>query len=721
MRARFPILLILASLAGCSPLAFAQTPALGTEFGVNSYTTAGQQRAAVASRPNGEFVVTWQSMGQDGSGYGIVARRLAPAGGGLPGEFPVNTYTTDYQYLPAIASDDTGAFVIAWASDGDGSYTGIRARRFGSLANPLGDDFQVNTYTTDLQTFPRVATNGNGFVVVWQSNPGLGSSNPGQDGDGSGIFGQRYDSTGTPAGGEFQVNVYTTGNQVSPAVAMDSTGAFVVVWAGLGAQDPLASDVFARRYDADGSPVGGEIPVNVYTTGYQSDPDIAMDATGEFVVVWHSYDPAGATADIVGRRFSADATPMTPDFPINAYTTGQQRLGRIGMAADGSFIVTWEDWFQIDEIDVFARRFEANGKPRGSDFLVNAYTTGLQYTPVVAVNDLGALICWTSDFQDGSGQGVFARDAGFPSAKPMAVDARASSGTSNVNGVLETGETVAVDPAWKNTSGGPLPLSGGATNFTGPGGPTYMLDDSSTGYGVIAAGATADCFTSTGNCLEVTVSGVRPAPHWDATFEEILSTAATKTWTLHVGESFPDVPTTQGFYAFIENLFHNRITGGCGGGNYCPDTAVTRGQIAVFLLKAEHGADFVPPPCTGVFPDVPCPSLFADWIEQLAAEGITGGCGNGNYCPDNPVTRAQMAVFLLKAEHGSTYTPPACMGTFGDVPCPSQFADWIEQLAAEGITGGCGGGNYCPDNPNTRGQMAVFLVKTFGLQLYGAD
>ena len=78
-----------------------------------------------------------------------------------------------------------------------------------------------------------------------------------------------------------------------------------------------------------------------------------------------------------------------------------------------------------------------------------------------------------------------------------------------------------------------------------------------------------------------------------------------------------------------------------------------------------------------------------------------------------------MAVFPLKAEHGSSYAPPACAGIFGDVPSPSAFADWIEQLAAEQITGGCGSGNYCPTNPNTRGQMAVFLVKTFGLLLYG--
>jgi hypothetical protein len=215
------------------------------------------------------------------------------------------------------------------------------------------------------------------------------------------------------------------------------------------------------------------------------------------------------------------------------------------------------------------------------------------------------------------------------------------------------------------------------------------------------------------------VSGARPAPHWDAMFTEALSDGFTKTWTLHVGESFADAPTSLNFYPFIENIFHNGITGGCGAPGYCPGTSVNRGQMAVFLLKAKHGSLYVPPPCTGIFPDVSCGSPFAPWIEQLFHEGITGGCGGGNYCPNNPVTRQQMAVFLLKSEHGSTYVPPTCHGIFGDVACPSTFADWIEQLFAESVTGGCGGGNYCPTNPNTRGQMAVFLVKTFGLQLYG--
>ena len=179
---------------------------------------------------------------------------------------------------------------------------------------------------------------------------------------------------------------------------------------------------------------------------------------------------------------------------------------------------------------------------------------------------------------------------------------------------------------------------------------------------------------------------------------------------------FLDVPPSHPFHDFVTAVVSNGIAAGTGGGLYGAEAATLRQQMAVFLVKAKHGLCFTPAGCAGVFGDVPCSSPFAPWIEQLAAEGITGGCGGGNYCPDNPVTREQMAVFLLKAEHGPTYVPPPCTGSFGDVACPSLFADWIEQLAAESITSGCGGGNYCPGDANTRGQMAVFLTRTFNLQ-----
>ena len=118
------------------------------------------------------------------------------------------------------------------------------------------------------------------------------------------------------------------------------------------------------------------------------------------------------------------------------------------------------------------------------------------------------------------------------------------------------------------------------------------------------------------------------------------------------------------------------------------------------------------------FSDVPPNHPFWTWIEALFAAGITGGCGGGNYCPDDPVTRGQMAVFLLRGIHGAGFAPPAATGTmFTDVPASQPLAKWIEQLAREGITGGCGGGNYCPDDPVTRGQMAVFLVRAFNLPM----
>ncbi len=176
---------------------------------------------------------------------------------------------------------------------------------------------------------------------------------------------------------------------------------------------------------------------------------------------------------------------------------------------------------------------------------------------------------------------------------------------------------------------------------------------------------------------------------------------------------FLDVPNSNSFYNDVIKLVANQITVGVGGGLYGVAQNIKRQSMAVFILKAEHGICYTPPPCSGVFGDVPCPSTFAPWIEAMAAEGITGGCGGGNFCPDNPVRRDQMAVFLLKGKHGATYVPPPCAGIFTDVACPSQFANWIEEMKTEGITSGCGGTNYCPSANNTRGQMATFISKTF--------
>ena len=230
-------------------------------------------------------------------------------------------------------------------------------------------------------------------------------------------------------------------------------------------------------------------------------------------------------------------------------------------------------------------------------------------------------------------------------------------------------------------------------------------------------GLTGGAITGGQGTSQITFDAGPPGTTMLGSVTETAAGCSSPVATATIQVDFLDVPPADPFHAFVISVARAGITAGCGGGNYCRNSPVTRAQMAVFLLKAEHGSSYNPPPCQSLFSDVPCPSTFANWIEQLAAEGITGGCAAGMYCPNDPVTRQQMAVFLLKTEHGSAYTPPACQSVFGDVACPSLFANWIEQLYAENITGGCSTSPllYCPTNPNTRGQMAVFLVKTFNL------
>ncbi len=183
--------------------------------------------------------------------------------------------------------------------------------------------------------------------------------------------------------------------------------------------------------------------------------------------------------------------------------------------------------------------------------------------------------------------------------------------------------------------------------------------------------------------------------------------------------TFADVPPSHWAWPFVEALAAAGVSSGCGNGNFCPGAQVNRAQMAVFLVSAVHGPGFTPPPATGTrFTDVPADAFAAAHIEQLAADGVTSGCAANppRYCPDAKVSRAQMAVFLLVAKHGAGYTPPDGTGTiFSDVGPGHWAVDWIEQLAAEGITGGCGGGRFCPDGLITRAEMAVFLTAAFEL------
>jgi hypothetical protein len=210
----------------------------------------------------------------------------------------------------------------------------------------------------------------------------------------------------------------------------------------------------------------------------------------------------------------------------------------------------------------------------------------------------------------------------------------------------------------------------------------------------------------------------------DGTWWSFTTTAASAcTWPPYTPSETPtfgDVPIDVGHWSWVERLANSTITAGCGAGNYCPFSEVNRAQIAIFLLRGKHCGSSYTPPTVGdstSFNDVPLNATYAPWVKQLAAEGITTGCGVGNFCPLQVVNRAQMAIFLLRARHGATYSPPAVGDNtgFGDVPLDATYAAWVKQLAAEGITAGCGGSNFCPLQNVNRAQMATFLVRAFGL------
>ena len=184
---------------------------------------------------------------------------------------------------------------------------------------------------------------------------------------------------------------------------------------------------------------------------------------------------------------------------------------------------------------------------------------------------------------------------------------------------------------------------------------------------------------------------------------------------------FVDVPPTHPFWQYIEAFSEAGITSGCSTSPmlYCPDGTVTRGQMAVFIERALGNFSPTPSP-SGMFDDVPAGDPFKSFIEEFYNSGVTSGCSTSPlmYCPNAAVTRGQMAVFIERAL-GNFSPTPSPSGMFSDVLPGHPFKPFIEQFYNDGITTGCSTSPlmYCPDNPVTRGQMAVFIVRAFGIPL----
>jgi hypothetical protein len=387
---------------------------LAAAFQVNSAPTTGQQVAspgppqqgtpeAVAAAANGNFVVLWSSNSPGTVGWDVYARLFNAAGAPLGAPFLVNTYTTNDQNNATVAMNAAGNFVIAWQSNNeDGSGWGIYAQRYNAAGVPQGGEFFVCSFTQYRQEYPSVAMDNAGdFVITWSSQN--------QDGNGWGIFAQRFSAAGVAQGAEFQVNTYTQNDQIYSSVAMDAAGDFVITWQSNN-EDGSGWGIYAQRYNAAGVPQGGEFFVCSFTQYQQEYPSVAMDSAGDFVITWSSQNQDGSGWGIFAQLYNAAGVPQGSEFQVNTYTQNDQEYSAVAFDPAGNFLITWSSHGEAgSNWGVYGQSYSAAGAPLGGEFLIN-YVNGTDNEfPSVASGSAGTyVVAWDGIGGPPTSQGVFA-------------------------------------------------------------------------------------------------------------------------------------------------------------------------------------------------------------------------------------------------------------------------------------------------------------------------
>lgn len=379
------------------------------EFRVNGTTVPAQfvdgagGGGAVAPLTDGGYLVAWTSVGQDDSGSGVYARRYAADGSAGLGEARVNGTTAGDQTYGDAAGLADGGYVVTWTSAAqDGSGGGVYAQRYAADGRALGSEFQVNTTLAGDQRYSDAAAlDDGGYLVSWTAS--------GQDGSGDGVYAQRYAADGSALGGEFQVNATTAGSQIFSDAAALADGGLLLTWTSFG-QDSSGWGIYARRYAADGTPLGDEFQVNATATGNQIFSDAAALADGGSLVTWTSSAQDGSAEGVFAQRYAADGSAVAGEFRVNATTTGSQTFSDAAALDDGGFLVSWTSSGQDGSGEgVYARRYAADGSLVGGEVRLNDTTAGLQSTSHVATLADGKLVAAWWGNGPGDDFGVFAK------------------------------------------------------------------------------------------------------------------------------------------------------------------------------------------------------------------------------------------------------------------------------------------------------------------------
>jgi hypothetical protein len=369
-------------------------------LGTNQTAKPGAESTAMDS--NGDYAITWSSQGQGGGAWGTYAAKYSASGGVISGPTRISSSVGGDKNDSAVAMDSDGEYVVTWSSYGeDGSGWGVYAERFNAQGVAQGGQFRVNTTTNGDQMDARLGMDSQGnFVVVWTSY--------GQDGSGWGVYGQRYNSQGQAQGCEVRVNTTTTGDQEYASVAMNCSGNFVVTWSSNG-QDGSGWGVYAQRYSSCGGAQGCEFRVNATTAGDQMYSSVAMDPSGDFVITWSSNGQDGSGWGVYARRYNSAGVSMGCEFLVNSTTAGDQMYSNVAMDGSGNFTITWSsNSYNGSGWGVYGQQYTSCGTAYGSQFLISTSAAGDQQFSSFAMNSLGqAIVVWTASGSGSNPAGVY--------------------------------------------------------------------------------------------------------------------------------------------------------------------------------------------------------------------------------------------------------------------------------------------------------------------------
>ena len=377
--------------------AYAQT--VNTEFQVNSSSYGNDHNPKTIGLSNGSFVIVWARFADERE-EGIFGRQYDTLGSPMGDEFQISDSNNGFN--PDITNLPNGGFVVAWDGLDNSQWVStlqeIFAQKYTASGMPDGVKFIVNDYQADKQQLPSITSlSDGGLVITWRSQY--------QDGDGYGIFGQKFDTNGNKTGSEFRVNNYTQGDQSWQNIAPLTAGGFVITWTNssyvLGQRFNLSGDflgtefqlndktdgsslgmeitslqdggflalgwepdlnssidmIVGQRYNNSGHRIGNVFQINSTPSGSHS-PSATTLSNENLVVVW------SMAAQIYGRLFNATFFPIGEDFPISTfYPSVFEQDPKVARLADGGFVVTWETFYNGEWRGIYAKRFDALGNP----------------------------------------------------------------------------------------------------------------------------------------------------------------------------------------------------------------------------------------------------------------------------------------------------------------------------------------------------------------------